>query len=198
MENLSVKKKVVTHLRILHQARTLFEKNGVTRTTIDDIAAAAAIARSTFFTHFASLDELYAELSSTEIEGLLSFFDDLKRQNLPYDLILKTWISKLIDDTAKFPRTFVELFIKGILITEKPNEKFIDIETAICGILAYASPPTPRAATVRDLYKALMGLYFGVVFCDFICDKKNGDTEPMKDTLILYIDTLNISSPEQN
>jgi AcrR family transcriptional regulator len=198
MENLLGKKKVVTHLRILHQARTLFEKNGITHTTIDDIAAAAAIARSTFFTHFASLDELYAEVSNCEIESLLSFARDLKKQNLAYDVILKTWISKLLDDTAKFPRTFAELFIKDILITDRPNEKFVAIETEICEILTYASPPTPRATTARDLYKALMGLYFGIVFCDLIGDKKNGVTEPPKDVLILYVDTLNISTPEQN
>jgi AcrR family transcriptional regulator len=198
MENLSTKKKVVTHLRILHQAKTLFEKNGITHTTIDDIAAAAAIARSTFFTHFASLDELYSELSADEIESLLSVLNDLKGQNLAYDMILKAFSSKLIDDTAKYPKTFVELFIKNVLISERPNEKFLEIESAICDILKYASPPTPRAATVRDLYKSLMGLYLSTVFCDFICDKKTNETESMKDTIVLYIDMMNISSPEQN
>jgi AcrR family transcriptional regulator len=198
MENLSGKKKVVTHLRILHQAKTLFEKNGLTRTTIDDIAAAAAIARSTFFTHFASLDELYAEISSAETESLLALLKDLKERKFPYDAILKAYLSKLIDDTAKYPKTFVELFIKSVLIAEKPNKRFLEIENALCDMLKYASPPTPRAATVKDLYKSLFGLYFGIVFCDLIADKKKSETAAMKDALALYIDTLNISTPEQD
>ncbi|MDR2090369.1 MAG: TetR/AcrR family transcriptional regulator [Clostridiales bacterium] len=195
MENSSKKKKAATHARILHQAKILFEKNGIARTTIEDIAVASEIARSTFFTHFTALDELYAEISVGEIEDLLAVVKDLKGRGLPYDAVLKNLVSKLIDDTAKYPKTFVELFIKGILSAEKTNKNFSDIEEAICEILRYASPPTPRAATPKELYRSLLGLYFGVVFCDLICGKKIGEIEKLKSTLFLYIDTLNISAP---
>ncbi|MEG2456776.1 MAG: helix-turn-helix domain-containing protein, partial [Clostridia bacterium] len=53
-----LRKKNNTHKALLHSAKKLFEDKGIGNVTIDEISEAADVSRSTFFTHFASLDDL--------------------------------------------------------------------------------------------------------------------------------------------
>jgi TetR/AcrR family transcriptional repressor of nem operon len=50
-----------TRQRILKSAAHLFNRNGLTETTIDEIMTAAGLTHGGFYRHFASKDELYAE-----------------------------------------------------------------------------------------------------------------------------------------
>ncbi|MBR3438787.1 MAG: helix-turn-helix transcriptional regulator, partial [Clostridia bacterium] len=53
-----LRKKDNTHRAIMHSAKMLFEKNGLGNVTVEQIAEAADVSRSTFFTHFTSVDDL--------------------------------------------------------------------------------------------------------------------------------------------
>jgi AcrR family transcriptional regulator len=50
-----------TRGRILDSARRLFNRNGLTVVSIDDIMAGAGLTRGGFYSHFGSKEELYAE-----------------------------------------------------------------------------------------------------------------------------------------
>jgi AcrR family transcriptional regulator len=50
-----------TRTRILDSARRLFNRNGLTEVSIDDIMAGAGLTRGGFYSHFDSKEELYAE-----------------------------------------------------------------------------------------------------------------------------------------
>ena len=63
------RKKQNTHKAILHQAKVLFEKEGIGNVTIEQISERADVSRSTFFSHFASVDDLLKEISDEEING---------------------------------------------------------------------------------------------------------------------------------
>lgn len=60
MQN-SQDRKDKTRQRILKSAAHLFNRNGLTETTIDEIMTAAGLTHGGFYRHFASKDELYAE-----------------------------------------------------------------------------------------------------------------------------------------
>ena len=66
------RKKEQTHRAIMHSAKVLFEQNGINNVTIDRIAEEADVSRSTFFTHFESLDALLGEIAAEEISDILS------------------------------------------------------------------------------------------------------------------------------
>jgi TetR/AcrR family transcriptional regulator, transcriptional repressor for nem operon len=53
--------KTETRTRILDSARRLFNRNGLTEISIDDIMAGAGLTRGGFYSHFGSKEELYAE-----------------------------------------------------------------------------------------------------------------------------------------
>ncbi|MDR3262906.1 MAG: TetR/AcrR family transcriptional regulator [Clostridiales bacterium] len=192
MEKTKGKKRLSTHLQILHVSKNLFEQNGVSNTTIDDIAADSGIARSTFFTHFASLDELYAELADREAEDLLETINALQESDLPPDKLLKGLFSKLVDDTTKYPKTFVELLIKGLLFKKAPIQYFIKLEEVISAHLVYAHPPLNDNLTIHEMYATLTGLYFGLIYCNLLRGENISDIQAIKNCINKYIDSLDI------
>jgi TetR/AcrR family transcriptional regulator, transcriptional repressor for nem operon len=54
-------RKAETRSRILEVARRLFNRNGMTAISIDEIMAAAGLTRGGFYSYFGSKEELYAE-----------------------------------------------------------------------------------------------------------------------------------------
>jgi sugar phosphate isomerase/epimerase len=73
------RKKEQTHRSIMHSAKVLFEQHGINNVTIEQIAENADVSRSTFFSHFDSLDSLLTEIAAemgiktcTENHGFIS------------------------------------------------------------------------------------------------------------------------------
>jgi AcrR family transcriptional regulator len=56
--------KAETRIRILESARRLFNRNGLTAISIDEIMAGAGLTRGGFYSYFDSKEELYAEAIS--------------------------------------------------------------------------------------------------------------------------------------
>jgi TetR/AcrR family transcriptional regulator, cholesterol catabolism regulator len=62
------RKREAIHQRLLDISEKLFRERGLTRTTVDDIAEAADVARQTFFNHFPYKEALALELVSQEVQ----------------------------------------------------------------------------------------------------------------------------------
>jgi AcrR family transcriptional regulator len=58
------RKRQAMHQMLLDVAKRLFEEQGIARTTVDDIAEAADVARTTVFNHFPSKEAIALELAS--------------------------------------------------------------------------------------------------------------------------------------
>ncbi len=61
--------KAETRTRILDSARRLFNRNGLTAISIDEIMAGAGLTRGGFYSYFNSKEELYAEAITHFVHG---------------------------------------------------------------------------------------------------------------------------------
>ena len=93
-----LRKKNNTHKALLHAAKKLFEEKGLGNVTIDEISEAADVSRSTFFTHFNSLDDLMEQIAAEEINDLVSVFEESEQE-----VSISALIDKLVDDTIPYP-----------------------------------------------------------------------------------------------
>src|ERR1700704_6531997 len=78
--NPRTKQQVVTEFRcseILDAARKVFSKRGFRDTTVDDIAAAAGLAKATVYQYFPSKQEIYLEALR---EGAVELIERTRRQ----------------------------------------------------------------------------------------------------------------------
>ena len=93
-----LRKKNNTHKALLHAAKKLFEEKGLGNVTIDEISESADVSRSTFFTHFSSLDDLIEQIAAEEINDLVAVWDDADS-----GFSITALINKLVDDTIPYP-----------------------------------------------------------------------------------------------
>ena len=61
--------KAKTRIRILDTARRLFNRNGLTAISIDEVMAGAGLTRGGFYSYFDSKEELFAEAIAHFING---------------------------------------------------------------------------------------------------------------------------------
>lgn len=120
-----LRKKNNTHKALLHAAKKLFEEKGLGNVTIDEISEAADVSRSTFFTHFNSLDDLMEQIAAEEINDLVSVFEESEQE-----VSISALIDKLVDDTIPYPYLTGNLLMRGILCKgESSFSKIYDIAT---------------------------------------------------------------------
>ncbi|MDR3292584.1 MAG: TetR/AcrR family transcriptional regulator [Clostridiales bacterium] len=187
------RKKQVTHAKVLHTAKVLFEKKGINHTTIDDIAIGSGLARSTYFTHFNSLDELYAELAEREIADLLEVAETSRNAGNPDKEVLRGIFYRLIEDTAKYPKAFIELLIRGTFFTDGSGEEFkglMKLEAIVTKILDTTVSFKNKTLGKKELYAVLIGLYFGMVFVSIAQKETTLDTVKIKRAVDKQIELL--------
>ena len=61
---------------ILEAARTLFLRNGYRGTSMDEIAAAAAVSKQTVYKHFADKESLFSEIVTSTVKEAGDTVDD--------------------------------------------------------------------------------------------------------------------------
>ncbi len=104
------RKKQNTHKAILHQAKVLFEKEGIGNVTIEQISESADVSRSTFFSHFASVDDLLKEISDEEINDV---FEAARKGD--GELTVSALLKQLNDDTYPYPYLSAEVLMRHSL-----------------------------------------------------------------------------------
>jgi AcrR family transcriptional regulator len=89
MSALRERKKERTRLRLVEVATELFVKQGYERTTIAEIAAAADIGTRTFFSYFASKEELLFPRMDARIHSAIEALANRGPQESPADVLLR-------------------------------------------------------------------------------------------------------------
>lgn len=158
-----LRKKELTHNAIMHSAKVLFEQNGINNVTIDRIAEEADVSRSTFFSHFDSLDTLLNEIAAQEIADILSSQDGKEPD-------IETVFRRLNSDTYPYPYLMGELFMRSII---KPGK------SCAAGVDAIIQKDIEQGgyARIREFFVAkdisafIFGAYFGLIFQKFMNDE---------------------------
>ena len=159
------RKKDTTHHAIMHSAKQLFEKNGISNVTIENIAEDADVSRSTFFSHFASLDDLLSQIANEEIR------DILKAAEREDGLDMQAVFTKLAEDTCPYPSLMCELVVRSILSEQESSVsdvfRMLSAEIGKSGYDALKKNFSPE-----DIAALIFGAYFGLIF------RKITDKEP--------------------
>lgn len=180
-----LRKKNNTHKSLLHSAKRLFEEKGLGNVTIDEISEAADVSRSTFFTHFTSLDDLIEQIAAEEINDLAAVWMDSD-----VEFSITALINKLIDDTVPYPTLTGNLLMRGILC--KGESSFFNLYKMAEERIS--THPSYRKAlenfSAHELTAYIMGAYFGLIFQRFIEDKPFNNDEEMKKSIDKYINFM--------
>ncbi|MBB1153945.1 TetR/AcrR family transcriptional regulator [Amycolatopsis dendrobii] len=87
--SLRERKRARTRQALIDAAMDLFERNGYDETTIADIAAAAEIGTRTFFSYFASKEELLFPDAESRVQALLGALANRAPDDRPIDLLVR-------------------------------------------------------------------------------------------------------------
>lgn len=99
--SLRERKRERTRAAIVDAALTLFAANGYDGTTVADIAAAADIAPRTFFSYFASKDDVLLPGADARVQAALDAIADRRPEDRPADVLLRA-LGSVIDGGHDF------------------------------------------------------------------------------------------------
>ena len=86
-----------TKAKLIDVARTLFAKNGVDNTTMNDIALASKKGRRTLYTYFKSKEDIYMAVVESELEILSNALERVVAKNMSPDLTILEMIETHLD-----------------------------------------------------------------------------------------------------
>jgi len=178
-----LKKRERTHKAIMHSAKLLFEKKGIGNVTIDQISENADISRSTFFTHFSSLDDLMNQIAEEEIGDILSAAASQDGSRI------SSLFERLTKDTYPYPNLMLDLFIRSILYNGRNSVAEID-SMMINEIESGGYEGMKRRFESKDISALLLGAYFGLIFRKFINNEQFDDQEETNDKIQKFINFL--------
>lgn len=179
------RKKQNTHKAILHQAKILFEKEGFGNVTIDQISESADVSRSTFFSHFASIDDLLKEISDEEINDVFEAADKGDGE-----LTVSALLKQLNDDTYPYPYLSCEVLMRGILSKGESNFAQVDkfLRKEIVTDKSYAK--TLEEFSSKELSALILGAFFGLIFQKMINNESFTNPDETSVTIQKFIKYL--------
>ena len=115
-------------------ARQLFAKNGVERTTMNDIAQASGKGRRTLYTYFSRKEDIYAAVIESELERLSDRLDEVAAMKMrPQEKIIElifTHLSQIRETVVRNGNLRAEFF-RNIWTVEKVRKQFDADERAL-------------------------------------------------------------------
>ena len=120
-----------TRQKLVDVARQLFAKNGLEKTTMNDIAQQSGKGRRTLYTYFKSKDEVYFAVIESELERLSDKMDVVAaKRTSPQDKILELIYTHLdsIKETVMRNGNLRAAFFRNIWMVEKVRKNFDEAE----------------------------------------------------------------------
>lgn len=172
------RKKEQTHRAIMHSAKVLFEQYGINHVTIEQIAENADVSRSTFFSHFDSVDSLLSEIAAEEINDIFAAVE-----NDEDGLTVAALFRQLNADTYPYPYLTAELFMHSIISDGESPVSRVDhlLRNEIERSPAYER--MRRKFTAKDISAFVLGAYFGLIFQKFMNDEPFEDPSETNDKI---------------
>lgn len=119
---------------LIDVARQLFAKNGVERTTMNDIAQASGKGRRTLYTYFSRKEDIYAAVIESELERLSDRLDEVASMKMrPQEKIIElifTHLSQIRETVVRNGNLRAEFF-RNIWTVEKVRKQFDADERAL-------------------------------------------------------------------
>jgi len=161
-ESLRARKKIRTREALIEAATRLFLEKGFDSTTVDEIAEAAMVSRSTLFRYFSTKEALVFPKQRKRIDQLHSLLTKFQKERPPFEAVRLA----CTEMAGEFIRARAELLTQHRIVQASPYlvvrqlEWDVEWETAIADALVPggdASAPSVREARV------LAGAIFGVI-----------------------------------
>jgi AcrR family transcriptional regulator len=100
---------------LVHAALQLWRERGFDDTTIDDISAAAGVARSTYYFHFADKHALLRQVAGTSAATIGTAVTKANIVDLSLDEAMDTFSSELARYVERLPRDLVARITRSVL-----------------------------------------------------------------------------------
>lgn len=154
------KKRQVEH-KITHSALQLFEKNGYDAVSIDDIAEAAEVSKSTFYNYFVSKEAVLIKLTMNSVNNVKEILSKVPAQDDPIEMI-RLGFHCLIDDIYSWRNVAREAAMIGVY-----NETAHDMINNL--IVDYVANAQEKGIFRSDypcdlVTRSLMGIYYIAIF----------------------------------
>lgn len=120
-----------TRQHLVDVARQLFAKNGMERTTMNDIAVASGRGRRTLYTYFKSKEDVYYAVIESELERLSDKLDEVAAKDIrPQDKIIELIYTHLnmIKETVVRNGNLRAEFFRNIWMVERVRKNFDEDE----------------------------------------------------------------------
>lgn len=125
---------VKTKQILIDVARQLFAKNGIERTTMNDIAVASGKGRRTLYTYFSRKEDIYSAVIESELERLSDKLDEVAALKMrPQEKIIEliyTHLSQIRESVVRNGNLRAEFF-RNIWTVEQVRKKFDADEIAL-------------------------------------------------------------------
>jgi AcrR family transcriptional regulator len=166
MSSLRERKRLRTRQALIDAAAELFEQRGYDGTTIADIAAAADISTRTFFSYFASKEDVLFPDADARVKAALTAIDE-RRPGEPPTAILLRALSELGDagDDLVGPMAALRLrFVRSVpSVRGRGLQRQLDAQTEIAARLHAAFPDELDEVEAAALVGAFVGAIAGAL-----------------------------------
>ena len=160
------RKRARTRQALVDAATDLFERNGYEATTVADVAAAAEIGTRTFFSYFASKEELLFPESDVRVRTAVQAIADRGPDEGPAEVLLRA-LQQVGDDSDEISSRTAALRLRFIRTVPAVRGRALQIQTdaqqEIAAHLAKAFPDQLDDVTAAALTGAFVGAVAGAL-----------------------------------
>jgi AcrR family transcriptional regulator len=177
MSSLRERKRTRTRQALIDAAAQLFERRGYDGTTVADIAAAADVSTRTFFSYFASKEEVLFPDADARVDAAMTAIDDRRPGERPTEVLLRA-LGELGDagDDLVGPMAALRLrFVRSVpSVRGRGLQRQLDAQTEIAKRLHAAFPDELSEVEAA----ALVGAFVGAIGGALEVLLRDGDMDP--------------------
>ncbi|MFE3649960.1 helix-turn-helix domain-containing protein [Streptomyces sp. NPDC059152] len=166
MTSLRERKRERTRRKIIDAAADLFERRGYEGTTIADIADAAEIGTRTFFSYFASKEELLFPESSARVAAAVAAIEARGPEDRPADLLLRA-LQEVNEANTEMAGSMAHLRMRLIqsvpAVRGRALQEQLDAQLEIARHLQAAFPDQLNAVQAAAMVGAFIGAVTGAL-----------------------------------
>ena len=134
------RKKLEVRQGLIESAIRLFDRQGIARTTVDEICQLADVAQKTFFNYFPTRQHLIRAIAESSLKQLIAYLDEARRSPAAAPDKLKAFFSRVAEATEEAGPMHRELLPEMIHASHS--------DTGVAG------PPEKESERARRLYTA--------------------------------------------